>query len=289
LGYDAIILECIMPPSNDKNNDGWIRSDQLILPRQTLSQKDIEPFLQFLFKEIARKPKRLKLKQTAGVARYLKAVAAEAQGSAQRDKVDRVAEVLWLTMLDSGQIKIAPKEEAIQFVKTHALRYLASFDVNRIVEFLQNQPEPLRHTDFFRPPKLSGARRTALGREPARLQDDLTERIYAAYHAVRRTGTRNARGRIATVLNELGHEPDVRSVTDCRWGPSEVNERVRQFEDRIVRRHRLSKRDGAQKERLRNMLVDSWIHGFHFAVTAETERNRVAARIKPIRWSIVHH
>ena len=255
-----------MPPSNDPTK-GWIHSDQLTLPRQVLSQEQIAPFLQFLFRGIARKPKQLKLKQTAGVARYLKAVAAEAQGGTQRDNVNRVAEVLWLTMLDSGQIKIAPKEEAIQFLKTHALTYFASFYVNTIVEFLQNQPEPSRHTDFFRPPKLMGARRTALGQGPARLQDDLTERIFAAYHALRRTGIRDARGRIATVLNELGYEPSVRSVTECKWGPSEVNERVRQFGDRIVRRHRLSQGDRAQKERLRNMLVDNWIHGFHWAVT----------------------
>src|SRR5579864_9297931 len=172
-------------------------------------------------------------------------------------------------MLDSGQIKIAPKEEAILFLKMHALTYLASFDLNRIVEYLQNQPEPSRHADFFRPPKLRGAYRTAWG-QPARLQDDLTERIYAAYHALRRTGIRDARGRIATVLNELGYKTGVRSLTECRWGPAEVNERVRQFEDRIVRRHRLSKRDRTQKERLRKTQVDSWIHGFHFALTVES-------------------
>ena len=256
-----------MPPSQDASREDWILSDQLILPRQTLSQEEIGPFLQYVFREIARKPKQLKLKQTASVARYLKAVAAEAQGHAQRDTVDRVAEVLWLTMLDSGQIKIAPKEEAVQFLKTHALTYLASFDVNSLVEYLQNQPEPSRHTDFFRPPKLRGANRTAWGQGPAGLQDDLTERIYVAYHALRRAGIRNARGRIASVLNELGYEPSVRSVTECKWGPSEVNERVRQFGDRIVRQHRLSKRDMTQKERLRNMRVDAWIHGFHWAKT----------------------
>jgi hypothetical protein len=255
-----------MPPSNHASKERSIHGDQLILPPQTLSQEEIGAFLQFIFKGIARKPKRLKLTQTAGVARYLKAVAAEAQGSAERDNIDRVAEVLWLTMLDSGQIKIAPKEEAILFLKMHAFTYLASFDLNRILEYLQNQPEPSRHADFFRPPKLRSAHRTAWG-QPARLQDDLTERIYAAYHALRRTGIRDARGRIANALNKLGYEAGVRSVTECRWGPSEVNERVRQFGDRIVRRHRLSKRDRTQKERLRNMLVDSWIHGFRWAVT----------------------
>jgi hypothetical protein len=259
-----------MPPSNNASKEGWIHSDQLTLPRQALSQEQIAPFLQFLFRGIAHKPKRLKLKQTAGVARYLRAVAAEAPGSTQRDVVDDLAEVLWLTMLGSGQIEIAPKEAAIQFLKTHRLTYLASFDVNRILEYVENLPAPTRHAEFFQPPKLIGASRSALGRGPARLQDDLTERIYVAYYALRRTGIRDTRGQIATVLNELGYETGVRSVTDCKWGPSEVNERVRQFGDRIVRRHRLSKGDRMQQERLRNMLVDNWIHGFHFAVPAKT-------------------
>jgi hypothetical protein len=187
-----------MPPSNDASKEGWIHSDQLTLPRQTLSQEQIGPFLQYLFKEIARKPRRLKLKQTAGVARYLKAVAAEAQGSTQREVVNHLAEVLWLTMLDSGEIEIATKKEAIQFLKTHSLTYLASFDVNRVLEYLENLPAPSRHAEFFRPPKLKGASRSASGQGPARLQNDLTERIYAAYHALRRTGIRDARGRIAT-------------------------------------------------------------------------------------------
>lgn len=258
-----------MPPSNDASKDGWIHSDQLIRPPQTLSQEEIGPFLRFLFREIARKPKRLKLKQTAGVARYLKAVAAEAQGSAHREYVDHLAAVLWLTMLDCGQIEIAPKKEAIQFLKTHSLTYFASFDVNRILEYLESLPEPSKHAEFFRPPKLQGAGRSAVGRGPARLQDDLTERIYVAYHAIRRTGIRDARGRIATVLNDLGYETGVRSLTERRWGPAEVNERVRQFGDRIVQRHRLSKGDGTQQERLRNRIVDSWIHGFHFAAPAK--------------------
>jgi hypothetical protein len=259
-----------MPPSNnDANQEGWIHSDQLIPPQQTLSQEEIGRFLQFLFKEIARKPKRLKLKQTAGVARYLKAVAAEAPASAPRDNVKHLAEVLWLTMLDSGQIEIAPKEEVIQFLKTHALTYLSSFDVNRILEYLKKLPEPSKHAEFFRPPQLKGARRSAWGLGPARLQDDLTERIYVAYHALRRTQIRNARGRIATVLNELGYATGARSQTECKWGPSEVIERVQQFEKRIVRQHRLSKRDRTQKERPRNLFVDSWIHGFHFTLTVE--------------------
>lgn len=261
-----------MPPSDNAKDEGWIRSDQLILPRQALSQDQIGPFLDFLFREIARKPKRLKLKETARAARYLKAIAVEAPLSRERDVVNHLAEVIWLTMLDSGQIELAQKQQAIKFLKDHAQTYLASFDIERIVEFLENLKEPSRHAEFFQPPKLLGKGRSARGEGPVQLHDDLTERIYVAYHALRRTGIRDARGQIAGVLNQLGFTTRARSATLPTWSSQEVIERVRQFEDRIVRQHRLGKRDDRVQEieRLRNMLVDSWIHGFHFAVAVRS-------------------
>src|ERR1700739_4422552 len=102
-----------MPPSKDAGEDGWIRGDQLILPPQSLSPEEIGAFLKFLFTEIARKPKRLKLRETAGVARYLKAIAFETPASAERDTAERLAEMIWLTMLDTGQIEITRKDEVI--------------------------------------------------------------------------------------------------------------------------------------------------------------------------------
>jgi hypothetical protein len=221
--------------------------------------------LEFLFCDIARKPKQLKLKETARVARYLKAVAWEAPPSSERDTVEHLASVIWLAILQSGQIEIALKQEVIQFLKEHAHTYLASFDIGKIMEYLQKLKAASRHGEFFRPPKLMGAMRSASGKGPARLQDDLTERIYVGYHALRRARIRNARGRIATVLNQLRFAVGVPSATEWKWGSYEVIERVRQFEDRIARQHRLSKQDRTKQEQLRDMLVDSWIHSFHFA------------------------
>jgi hypothetical protein len=268
----------MMPPSKDANDDGWIHGDQLILPRQSLSPDEIGTFLEFLFAEIARKPKRLKLRETAGVARYLKAVAFEAPPSLERDTVEGLAEVIWLTMLDTGQIEIAQRDGVIHFLRKHADTYLASWGVERIVEFVHSLPEPSRHTEFFRPPKLLGKQRSAGGQGPARLQDDLTERIYVAYYALRRTRIRNARRLIAAVLNQHGFQTSARSATVRTWSSAEVIERVQQFEARIVRRHRLSRGDDRAKEidRLRNMRVDSWIHGFHSASTVGSDSGRPA-------------
>ena len=256
-----------MPPSDQA---GWIHSDQLILPRQPLSKEQAEPFLSYVFGQLARKPRRLKLTETARVARYLKAIAAELPGSPQRVMLDRLAEMIWLTFLEVGRIEIGTKPEAIRFLQEHAHTYLSSLDVKGIVEQVDQRDEPSRHREFFRPPNLMGEGRSGPGGGPARLQDDLTERIYVAYYALRRASIRNARGRIAAVLNQLGIRTQARSDTAQTWGSPEVIERVHQFEDGIVRRERLARFDGVERikkiARLRNMLVDGWIYEFRFAL-----------------------
>ena len=255
-----------MPPSDQAR---WTHSDQLILPRQSLSKEQAEPFLSYVFGQLARKPRRLKLTETARVARYLKAIAADLPGSPQRVMLDRLAEMIWLTFLEVGRIEIATKSQAIRFLQEHAHTYLSSFDVERIVEQVGQRDEPTRYREFFRPPNLMGEGRSVQGGGPAQLEDDLTERIYAAYYALRRASIRNARSHIAAVLNQLGIRTQARSDTTQTWGSPEVIERVQQVEDEIVRRQRLARFDGVERikeiARLRDMLVDSWIFGFRFA------------------------
>ena len=255
-----------MPPSDQA---GWIHSDQLILPRQSLSREQAEPFLSYVFGQLARKPRRLKLKETAPVARYLKAIAAETPGSPQRIMLDRLAGVIWSALFEFGRIEIATKPEAIRFLREHAHTYLSSFDIEGIVKQVDKRDEPSRHREFFLPPNLMGEGRSVQSGGPARLRDDLTERIYVAYYALRRASIRNARGRIAAVLNQRGLRTHARSGTGQSWGSPEVIERVQQFEDWIVRRYRVARLDGKERtreiERLRNMLVDGWIYGFSFA------------------------
>ena len=65
------------------------------------------------------------------------------------------------------------------------------------------------------------------------LPDDLSERIYAAYYALLGNGIRNARGRIAKVLNakKLHTKPqDERKP----WDGDHVIERVRRYEKRSL-------------------------------------------------------
>lgn len=256
-----------------KRSEGWFRSEDLVLPRQTLAPDEVEPFLDYLFSSVARKPKPLKLKETAGVVRYLKALALQDRHPAERRAIERIAEILWGTVMQSGRIAMAGKSEVIKFLQEHRHTYFAHTELHRMLDLIGQEREPANAGDLFRPPRLLGKRRSVSGAGPARLQDDLTERIYAGYHALRRAKVRNARGRIAEVLNRLGFQTRPRSAAASTWGPAEVNDRVQQFEARLVHQHRLSNKGNRSKEitRLRNMQVDSWIHGFHHALKLNSE------------------
>lgn len=258
-----------MPPSEPVKDESWIRSDQLILPRQILSAGDAGAFLEFLFRDVAIKPTPLKLKQTARVARYLRALVLEMPAGREREMLDRLSEIIWLTLLDRGPIQVAEKGEAINFLREHSKTYLNSFDTNRILEIVQNLDIPTKFV--FRPPQLMARGRSVQGSGKAQLQDDLTERMYVAYYALQRATVKNVRTEIAKTLNRIGLKTRAGRGTDQAWGPEEVIERVRQFEDRLVRTHRLveSPDRHQQIERLRDMLVNSWIHGFHFARQVE--------------------
>jgi hypothetical protein len=61
------------------------------------------------------------------------------------------------------------------------------------VQLVTGLGEPTGQGRAFRPPQLMGKLRSVQGKGKAQLQDDLTERIYAAYYALQRTGVRNVR------------------------------------------------------------------------------------------------
>lgn len=146
-----------------------IHSDQLRLSRQTLDPSQIDGFLSYMFQDLSLRPKRLKLKETAAIVRYLKAIAVEAEFSPERALVEDISEVLWGTLLNTARIEIAAKTQAIEFVKEHSATYLVSFDVEAIVNYLRRMDVPTRHEESFRPPKLMGRSRSASHHGPARL------------------------------------------------------------------------------------------------------------------------
>jgi hypothetical protein len=255
-------MDGVIPPSKlskEESKQPGLQAPQILRP------DEIEAFLNYIFSDISRRPKRLKLKETAAVARYLKAVAVETSFSPERELVERVAEVIWGTLLDTGQIEIASTEQVMEFLEEHAPTYLASFDVPAMVKYLRQVKAPTRHSDFFRPSNLMGKRRSGSHRGPDQLPDDLTERIYAAYHALRKAQVRDARGRVSEVLNRLGYKTQSRSDVN-QWSSAEVIERCRQYEARLKQRYRLTNNEAGRMKlaQLREAGVAIWVSGFRF-------------------------
>src|SRR5512140_146884 len=79
----------LMPPSERESNppssEGWIHSDQLSkLPPQRLEAREADAFLEYLFSAPARRPARLSVREGIRVARYLRALAGEADAGPTR-------------------------------------------------------------------------------------------------------------------------------------------------------------------------------------------------------------
>jgi hypothetical protein len=185
------------------------------------------------------------------------------RGGRERSELARLADTLWLALSRFAQVKFAEKQDIIAFLQQHASTYLNSFDIQEIEKLIKERPAPTRQP--FRPPALLGAQ-PSLSTSPARLQDDLTERIFVAYHALRMIEVRPARGKVAEALNQFGIESGVRSDTANDWGADEVIERVKQYQDRLIRDFQRLQPEGLSEadfvSQRREKLVDNWI--FHF-------------------------
>ena len=94
------------------------------------------------------------------------------------------------------------------------------------------------------------------------MADDRSERIYAAYHGLRRAGIRGARTRIAAALNAAGWKIASRTLTDNRWEPYEVYERVKQYERGL--RERFGNREVART--WGESMVRRWVFRFRSCV-----------------------
>jgi hypothetical protein len=175
--------------------------------------------------------------------------------------------VIWGTLLQHAAFAIARKPTAVEFVEAHADTYLAGlqaagFDIEGVLEYLRNSPPPARHAGPSKPPNLLSAHLSVYSDVKTHLKDDLSERIYAAYHALRRAGIHGARRRIAVALNDQGLRTRARAETDTRWGASEVYERVRQYQARW-RPSPPAGPSGTSSQHWRDSVVDRWLFLFH--------------------------
>src|SRR6266849_2983679 len=121
---------------------------EIELSREPLTAEEINPFLGFLFYDVATRPKPLKLRETAAVARYLRLLACnavprdvvkrgheaiKAYKKKQRTEREReartsaagIADHLWRLLAGYGEFEQSTRGQANAFLKTHANTYLA--------------------------------------------------------------------------------------------------------------------------------------------------------------------
>lgn len=251
-----------IPPFEDDSADAWIRGDQLRLPRRTLGWKEADAFLEWLFSAVARRPERLDLREGAGVARYLRGLAWETPPGPLRRQMERMAEVIWGTILACAPFEAAGQGEVLQFLDKHAETYLVSFDVATVREQVSRSGPPSANAVAARPPYLMSPHLSASGQGNPQLADDLSERIYAAYHGLRRAGIHGARTRIAAALNAAGWKIAVRSGVDTRWDSYSVHGRVKQYERSLRQRFD----DRAVASAWGDSMVNKWIFVFRLQV-----------------------
>jgi len=251
-----------MPPSDTPSappaSEGWIRSDQLKLPRQHLAVAEADRFLQYLFSAIARRPARLNVREAVRVARYLRGLAWEAKPGPRRALLERLGSAIWGLTLQFAAARCGRKEEVLAFLERHAGTYLAAFDVGELVRDIRESPPPATNSRSPRPPRLRSLYLSVHGHGPVQRRDDLSERIYAAYYGLRRAGVPGARNRIAEALNRHGLEMSGPQVRSPVWGPGEVYERAKQYQRSFQRRFK----DPAQALVWREGVVDKWVGAF---------------------------
>ena len=220
-----------------------------------LSPADVDAFLEYLFRNVARKPKPITLREAAGVARYLRALARETEPGPVRHGLEHLASTVWGTVFQLGRFKTA-KKHVLGFLDSHLDTYLAIPNSGLLREHVELAAAPTRFAGPLPAPNLLGPTLSGQGNVRMRERSDLSERIYAGYWALRVSGVYRATARIAQALNKVGIQTEARAGTDRGWGAAEVRERVRQFNSRFKTKH------GANWRGARATLTALWVRRF---------------------------
>ncbi len=271
-------------------SEGWIHCSQLEkLPPQSLGASEVEGFLDFLFQDVARRPKALLPKQTFGVVRYLSLLAQRGVPSAvlrqgeeelrkyhrspkrerdlrARPAVERIAKALWGDLFLWGRVQPCTRDQALRFLRRHSATYLAgNLDLSPALQIIKDfglPPLPPNASQPFQPPNFMSRRLAPQGKGNPRLPDDLSERIYAALRALKGANVEDAPQQIA---NALARSAVPRRREGSEWNHDTVEERAKAYEDRQRKDLRKAPGTAPLKERVREWrdgLVNKWIHRY---------------------------
>jgi hypothetical protein len=128
-----------------------------------------------------------------------------------------------------------------------------------LIDYTKQAPAPSRASPN-RSPNLVTADTARVGKGNPHLKDDLSERIYAGFYALKRAGISRASRTVAEHLNRAGRKVRTPDDRDDAWNQYSVRERIKEFGAKLRRQHGTAGKAAAQ--RLRDSLVDRWLWMF---------------------------
>ena len=238
-------------------NGKRILSEGLEIPSQKLIAEQVDAFLGFMFSDVLQRAEPVTLQEGASVAHYLWALSRVLPERGDRVRMLRQTQLLWRVLLDAPW-KSSSKTAARRFLARHTNTHLSGLDVEWLQSMLDEAP-PLKAKESAQPQMMS-KNMAVSGKVNPHLLDDLSERIYAAYYALRLNKIPDARGQIAEALNAKGIRPKSQGGKQP-WDGDHVVSRIKQFERRLVKEDDRSKTN-AIRSRERRQKADFWIYLF---------------------------
>jgi hypothetical protein len=271
------MIKPLDPKSNSETTAAGVALDL------TLEPAEVEPFLCFMFSDIATKPKPIDLREGAGVARYLQWLSLAGIPSAEpgrgkqsvnvgspgeeseelrktRAEFGRAAQAVWRIVKQYGEFKPSTRQTAAEFLKRHLDTYV--IDLRLVLRLMEtHELPPNAKNPFFRPVLVSTAGTVAGGRGNPRRHNDLSERIFAAYFALPRAKLKKWTPRIALALNA------VKAGGRSDWDWLAVIERRKGYEQDLLAKApkgvaRVKDALAPYRRRLRESHADKWISLF---------------------------
>lgn len=245
-----------MPPDPEDTESYIASSDLPEIPVQVLTREEAPAFLAFLFGDLARRPERISLRESAAVARYLRALARETSPGTLRAELERMARQVWMDALDFAPFEIAKKSQAMAFLRRHAETHLASYDTEAMLGHVGSSPRPTKFAEPASLPRLLSRSMAVVGPVGQRPGDDLSERVFAAYTALRVAGIHGASTFVAGAIKASGAKGKNGRAPQTDWGADEVRERCKRFRESLAKQH------GGNALRAGRQVVNKWIYLF---------------------------
>jgi len=175
-----------------------------------------------------------------------------------------VAKAVWGFLLQYGQFKMSSRAAALRFMRRHSDTYLANPYLEQALMFIETHDIPRHAPLLFRPAALRSGHMSVQS-DGDRGADDLSDRIFAAYYALRRAGVQRRSSRIAAGLTAS----KVGASVGMHWVYADVNDRIKahtRSQRRQLGKHARSDQDvDSLFEQHKVSRVDFWISSFRHA------------------------